>query len=146
MPEIKKILCPVDFSEATDKVVAYCRILAQGLGAEVLALYVAPRMNRYAELYVETEDLQKVVQSIVGGAKDKMKSFVTEQLAGIKAEGRVVVGYAPEEILNTIRDEKVDMVVMGTHGRRGINHILFGSVAEKIVKSSPVPVMTVRPV
>ncbi len=146
MREIKKILCAVDFSEATTTVGEYCRMFAEKMDAEVLALYVAPRMNRYAELYVEQRDLEKVVQSIASGAQEQMKVFVEKQLSGVKSTGVVRVGYAPETILQVVKEEKVDMVVMGTHGRRGINHVLFGSVAEKIVKSSTVPVLTIRPV
>lgn len=145
MAEIKRILCPVDFYDASEQVASYCRLLAQKLGAEVVALYVAPRMNRYAELYVEQGDLERVVSSIVKGAKEKMETFVSEHFPGLSARGEVRIGYAPEEILQAVTDEQADLVVMGTHGRRGINHVFFGSVAERIVKSAPVPVLTVRP-
>jgi nucleotide-binding universal stress UspA family protein len=57
----------------------------------------------------------------------------------------VVTGYAAEEILLMVEEEKADMLVMGTHGRRGIDRILFGSVAEKVVKSAKCPVVTIRP-
>lgn len=145
MPEIKKILCPVDFYDPAGTVAEYCSLLARALDAEVLALYVAPRMNRYAELYVEHEDLEHVVESIVTGAKQKMEQLITKHFSGLRAQGVVRIGYAPEEILKAIEEDNVDMVIMGTHGRRGINHVIFGSVAEKVVKSSPVPVTTIRP-
>ena len=64
---------------------------------------------------------------------------------GVKAEGRVLVGYASDEILKKAREEECDMIVMGTHGRRGIDRLIFGSVAEKVVKNSTVPVLTIRP-
>jgi nucleotide-binding universal stress UspA family protein len=59
--------------------------------------------------------------------------------------GKVLTGYAAEEILAAITNEKADLLVMGTHGRKGIDRILFGSVAEKVVKSATCPVLTVRP-
>ena len=145
MAAIKRILCPVDFYDASEQVAGYCRLLAEKLGAEVVALYVAPRMNRYAELYVEQADLERVVFSIVKGGKEKMEAFVSAHFQGLMAKGVVRIGYAPEEILQAVTDEQADLVVMGTHGRRGINHVIFGSVAERIVKSSPVPVLTIRP-
>ena len=74
-----------------------------------------------------------------------MEDFVAEHFQGVKATGKVVNGYAAEEILNLTATVGADLIIMGTHGRKGIDRILFGSVAEKIVKSSPVPVMTVRP-
>jgi nucleotide-binding universal stress UspA family protein len=58
----------------------------------------------------------------------------------------VVTGYAAEEILGVAEGEDADMIVMGTHGRKGIDRILFGSVAEKVVKGAKCPVLTVRPV
>ena len=61
----------------------------------------------------------------------------------MKAE--VVVGYAAEEILSLAENEDADLIVMGTHGRKGIDRILFGSVAEKVVKNSSRPVLTIRP-
>jgi nucleotide-binding universal stress UspA family protein len=70
---------------------------------------------------------------------------VSENFADINASGRVVTGYAAEEILDVAEAEKVDMIIMGTHGRKGIDRILFGSVAEKVVKSASMPVLTIRP-
>ena len=57
----------------------------------------------------------------------------------------MLIGYAAEEILSRAREEKADLIVMGTHGRKGIDRILFGSVAEKVVKNADMPVLTVRP-
>ena len=74
-----------------------------------------------------------------------MESFVAENFVGVEAKGQVLIGYAAEEILNRAREEKVDLIVMGTHGRKGIDRILFGSVAEKVVKNADMPVLTVRP-
>ena len=63
----------------------------------------------------------------------------------LPAKGQVLIGYEAEEILNRAREEKAELIVMGTHGRKGIDRILFGSVAEKIVKNADMPVLTVRP-
>jgi nucleotide-binding universal stress UspA family protein len=57
----------------------------------------------------------------------------------------VEYGYAPEKILETAREVAADMIIMGTHGRRGVDRIPFGSVAEKIVKTATIPVLTIRP-
>ncbi|MBO4369276.1 MAG: universal stress protein, partial [Desulfovibrio sp.] len=64
---------------------------------------------------------------------------------GVDAQGQVLIGYAAEEILNRATEENADMIVMGTHGRKGIDRILFGSVAEKVVKNARIPVLTIRP-
>ena len=73
-----------------------------------------------------------------------MDECLKKNFAGTKASGKVVIGYAPEAILDMARAFDADMIVMGTHGRKGTDRIIFGSVAEKVVKSSPIPVMTVR--
>ena len=70
---------------------------------------------------------------------------MTENFEGVDAKAEVVVGYAAEEIITIAEKEGADMIIMGTHGRKGIDRILFGSVAEKVVKNSPVPVLTIRP-
>ena len=57
----------------------------------------------------------------------------------------MLIGYAAKEIINRAHEENVDVIVMGTHGRKGIDRILFGSVAEKVVKNADMPVLTVRP-
>jgi nucleotide-binding universal stress UspA family protein len=74
-----------------------------------------------------------------------MQQFVAENFEGVDAKAEVVVGYAAEEIISIAEKEGADMIIMGTHGRKGIDRILFGSVAEKVVKNSPVPVLTIRP-
>ena len=65
--------------------------------------------------------------------------------AGVEVEADVVVGYATEEILAAADKYNADIIVMGTHGRKGIDRILFGSVAEKVVTQSKIPVLTIRP-
>ena len=63
----------------------------------------------------------------------------------MSAAGLVVTGYPAEEILKVAADRKADMIVMGTHGRTGIDRIIFGSVAEKVVKTAACPVLTIKP-
>ena len=82
---------------------------------------------------------------IVSGAEKSMSEFVAQHFAGVDARGVVVVGYAAEEILAVAEKEQVDLIVMGTRGRKGIDLILFGSVAEKVVKNAACPVVTIRP-
>ncbi len=145
MSQVKKILCPIDFSEATDFVTEFAAATAEAFQAELILLYVAPRMNRYADLYVPVQDLTKVVESVVSGAKEKMQTLLGSAFKHVQASGRVVVGYAPEDILVAAEKENVDLIVMGTHGRRALDRIIFGSVAEKVSKNARIPVLMVRP-
>ncbi len=145
MVEIKKILCAVDFSEHSDVVADYARTLAEKLGAKILCLYVAPSLSEYLGFHVPPSSIENFVGEIVTGADKTMSDFVDEHFAGVDCEGKVMTGYAAEEILETAKKEKADMLIMGTHGRKGIDRILFGSVAEKVVKSASCPVLTIHP-
>ncbi|WP_457572291.1 universal stress protein [Desulfovulcanus sp.] len=148
MAEIKKILCAVDFSEISSKVADYAQTLAKSLGASVKVLYVAPSLSQYVGFHVPPTSIESFVGEIVTGAEKTMDVFVQEnftEMAEKDVDGKVATGYAAEEILNFVEQEGVDLIVMGTHGRKGIDRILFGSVAEKVVKGAKVPVLTIRP-
>lgn len=145
MADIKKILCAVDFSDYSPAVAEYANMMAKCTGAMVEVLYVAPSLSQYVGFHVPPSSIESFVGEIVTGAEDTMNAFVKEHFEGLDTVGKVVTGYPAEEILATIESEGCDMVVMATHGRKGIDRILFGSVAEKVVKSSAVPVLTIRP-
>jgi nucleotide-binding universal stress UspA family protein len=74
-----------------------------------------------------------------------MEEFIKEHFKGINVTSKIISGYAAQEIINYTHTHNMDLIVMGTHGRTGIDRILFGSVAEKVIKTSDVPVLTVRP-
>ena len=74
-----------------------------------------------------------------------MEKFVAENFSGVKASGKVITGYAAEEILHYATEIDADLIIMATHGRRGIDRILFGSVAEKVVKNAVQAVLTIHP-
>ncbi|MBQ7457367.1 MAG: universal stress protein [Desulfovibrio sp.] len=145
MKEIKKILCAVDLSEHSKEVAEYAATLATQCNATVLVVYTAPSLSQYVGFHVPPNTIENFVGEIVSGAEQSMQSFVSENFPGIEAKGQVLIGYAAEEILNKANEEQVDMIIMGTHGRKGIDRILFGSVAEKVVKNATIPVLTIRP-
>ena len=145
MKNIRKILCAVDLSEHSKLVAEYAATMAKSLNASVLVVYTAPTLSQYVGFHVPPNTIENFVGEIVSGAEESMRNFMQENFAGVEASGVVLVGYAAEEILNRAREEHADMIVMGTHGRKGIDRILFGSVAEKVVKNADMPVLTIRP-
>ncbi len=145
MVDVKTILCAVDFSESSAKVAEYAKTLASKLGTKLIVLYVAPSLSQYVGFHVPPNSIESFVGEIVAGAEKTMESYLDEHFADVEVVGKVVTGYAAEEILNVAEAENVDLIIMGTHGRKGIDLILFGSVAEKVVKSSTRPVLTIRP-
>lgn len=145
MKPIKKIICALDLSQHSSLVAEYAVTMAKSFDAEVTVIYAAPALTQYVGFHVPPSSIENFVGEIVAGAEKTMQDFVAEHFQGVKAVGKVVNGYAAEEILNMVENSDADIIIMGTHGRKGIDRILFGSVAEKIVKSAKIPVMTIRP-
>ncbi len=145
MPTIKNILCAVDFSEGSAQVAEYAATLAKATGAGIDCVYVAPSLAEYVGFNVPQAALDTFVGDVVASAETTMNDFVTEHFKGLPTRGRVLTGYPAEEILKAADADKTDMIVMGTHGRTGFDRILFGSVAEKVVKTATCPVLTIKP-
>ncbi len=142
---ISKILCCVNLAEDSSLIANYTRKMAISMGAEVLCLYVAPTLRQYTGFHVQPQTIGHFVEEITSAAQQKMDNFIAENFDGVKAEGKVEVGYASEVILDLSEKEHCDLIVMCTHGRTGLDRILFGSVAEKVVQKSVVPVLSLRP-
>lgn len=145
MPVIKKIICAVDLSQHSALVADYAMALAKGLGAEIHVVYAAPSLTQYVGFHVPPSSIESFVGEIVAGAEKSLDGFVAEHFKDQAVRAKVLNGYAAEEILAYATSINADMIIMGTHGRTGIDRILFGSVAERVVKSAPMPVLTVRP-
>ncbi len=145
MKEIKKILCAVDLSSHSKTIADYATTFAKLTGAEVLVVYTAPSLSQYVGFHVPPNTIENFVGEIVSGAEKSMDGFIAENFPGIVAKGHVLVGYAAEEIVEKAEEEKVDLIIMGTHGRKGLDRMLFGSVAESVVKNARQPVLTIRP-
>jgi nucleotide-binding universal stress UspA family protein len=145
MASITTILCAVDFSEGSPRVAEYAATLAKATGAQILCVYIAPSLAEYVGFNVPQAALDSFVGDVVTSAGETMDAFVAEHFQGLPVKGLVLAGYPAEEILAAAAEHQVDLVVMGTHGRTGIDRIIFGSVAEKVVKSALCPVLTVKP-
>lgn len=144
MAEIKKILCPVDFSEISPKVAAYSQSLSGVLDADVHVIYVVTGFDQYGTL-TKLVFGESMLSEIVTGAEKAMDTFIRDNFSMKNVTAKVLQGYVPEEILNYAEKKDIDLIIMGTHGRMGVDRIVFGSVAEKVVKTSKIPVVTIRP-
>ena len=146
MKDFSKILFPVDLSDVSPKIAPWVLATAQKYDAEVYLLFVARRFDQYAGLSVPIEAIENIENEIITGAEASLDEFATNYFKAYpKCKTKVVQGDAAEEILNFIASEKVDLVIIGTHGRKGIERVLFGSVAERVIKMSPAPVMSINP-
>jgi nucleotide-binding universal stress UspA family protein len=145
MQAFKQILFPVDLSEASPKIVPYVREMAEKFEAEVHLLFVARILQHFTSIYVPHPSIYKFEEELKKGAEKKLQEFIEEYFKDSPCKAKVILGDAAQEVLNYIQSEGIDLVIMGTHGRKGLEHIIFGSVAERVVKHSPVPVLTVNP-
>jgi universal stress protein A len=138
------ILVPLDFSASADQALDFAMILARKLPARLTLLHVihiiplgiADGGTSLPLAYIET------LEADVRTNLETYRKRVTE--AGIEAEVMSVHGIPFQSIIDVARHKQVDMIIMGTHGRTGLKHILLGSVAEKVVRLAPCPVLITR--
>jgi len=145
--KIKRILVPVDFSKQSRKALDYAIELARPTAAQVVALFVVE------PIYYAEPDLAGAVGSTVGGLLEQQRSGAEKQLARLRArlakrciKLRTLLqeGTPYQAIVDTARTIKADLIVISTHGRTGLSHLLMGSVAERVVRTATCPVLTIR--
>lgn len=146
MEQVQKILFPIDFSESTEKYIPWVLTFAKKFEAVVYLISVTPDLSNFASFYAPHASIKGFQKEITEGAEKKMREFIALHLKGIpKVETRLPSGKADEKILEVAKQEKVDLIIMGSHGRTGLERTIFGSVAEKVIKNAPCPVLTIRP-
>ena len=145
MLSIKKIVCPLDLSDLSPRVAAYAVAMARAFGSEILVIYVAPSVNQYAVMDIPPQSIELFTEEVSTKAAKHMGKVTTELFAGIKVETKVLSGSPAEEIIKVAREVNADLIVMGTRGRKGVDLLVFGSVADKVVKNTKIPVLTVHP-
>lgn len=143
--KIKKILVSTDFSTHSLAAVEYARVIATKFGAEIILLHV---VNTVPVPGVTSLDPNKgrLVRKMERKALKELKAFAIEHLKGMRNLELVLsTGVPYEEIVRIATNEGVDLVVISTHGRTGLAHVMIGSVAERVVQYSPMPVLAVKP-
>jgi nucleotide-binding universal stress UspA family protein len=138
MTAMMKILVPIDFEEASDVALTYGRSLAKAFGAELHVLHVME--NQFLRLSF------KSAAAIEAGIANRVAERLTpEDRASLHAVTALRMSdVPPDEIVQYAVLEGIDLIVMGTHGRERTSHVLMGSVAEKVVRMAPCPVLTVH--
>ena len=146
MSFIQKILIPTDGSEYSRYATEYATKLSRELKAGlVLASVVDVRYDMY-DAYSEVHSvvqIEEIIREQVTKSLDQRAAELAEE--GYKVKKILKVGDVIHELLEIIQSEGIDLVVIGTHGRKGFSHFLLGSTTEKLVRSAPCPVLTVRP-
>jgi len=146
MKTFRNILVPTDFSEYSLAVCDYLYPLTRRDEVGVHLLFVVP--DPVNEVYYSGfgADPAYVLQDAIERADKELQIFIEHRLRDFQNVRRAVRhGEPSREIVRYAREEKIDLVLMATHGRTGLSHVLMGSVAEKVIRHSPIPVLTVKP-
>ncbi len=145
MLEIKKILFPVDFSESVEDLVPYALSLVQKFAADLYVMTVTTDMSSFATFYAPHSNIQGFQDEVYKGAEKKIDALLRHLKDAPKVETRIVKGNPAEQIIETVKKEGIDLIVMGTHSRTGLEKTIFGSVCDKVIKSAVCPVLSIPP-
>ena len=147
MLEIRRILFPVDFTENSSKILPYVLSVSEKYDGMIYLLHVVEDLPKWdSGFYIPHIPWDQYQEEALKGAGKALERVCEEQLQGCPNVKKMVLSGDPaQEILKAIETEAIDLVIMGTHGRKGLEHVFFGSVAENVVKQSSAPVLTINP-
>ena len=150
MKNIRKIICPVDFSEPSDAALRYAVDLADHFSAEIVLLHAINQIDptpspSYTLTHHVMEQIPQIMQQMTENAYDALKKLIANHIADrVPARYVVEIGDPATRIVKTAEAEQADLIVIATHGRSGIKGFFFGSVAEKVVRTAGCPVLTMK--
>ena len=146
MIEINKILFPLDLTQNSSKILPYVLSISKKYNSLVYLLHVVQDLLKFGGFYIPHLSLRQYQEEALKGAEKNMEKVCKEEFQGCPNFQRKIISGDPDaQILKTIETEGIDLVIMGTHGRKGLEHTILGSVAENVVRKSPVPVLVINP-
>jgi nucleotide-binding universal stress UspA family protein len=143
MIQIRRIVCPTDFSPTAGRAVAYAAEMARTFGAELTLLHIVPEMNYPLRSFGMASAFPHLHEELHKRADDELQK-VKASIADAKVNTMLRDGEAHMQVLECAKAIGADLIVIGTHGYTGIKHAVLGSTAEKVVRLSETPVLTVR--
>ncbi|NQU08466.1 MAG: universal stress protein [Candidatus Abyssubacteria bacterium] len=146
MIKIEKILFPTDFSEHSKHAFTYALSFAKEYGARLYMLHVIEDVQYLANAYMFDVPMMPSFADMEQNRQKEMEEFIEREVAdaSVSVEKVIKHGRPFVEIIQMAREENVDLIVIATHGRGGLEHVLFGSTAEKVVRKAPCPVLSIR--
>ncbi|MCX7990829.1 MAG: universal stress protein [Proteobacteria bacterium] len=144
--KLNKILCPIDFSEYSEKAVSYAKELAKTFNSKLYIMHVIYEPAEFTGFYVPHISFDKIKTEIKSGAQKLMDDFISKNLKDFSNyEVIVTLGDPAEEIVKFSDEKEIDLIVIGSQGKKGLEKVVFGSTAEKVVKRANCPVMCIKP-
>lgn len=144
-PTIKKVLVPIDFSDYSKSALKYAVNFAKSFSAEIVLIYVVEPV-----IYPPDFSMGQIAMPSINAewdvrAKEELQKLAISEIPGESVVKTIIKTGKPfVEIIETAKEENVDLIIIATHGHSGVEHILFGSTAEKVVRKAPCPVLTLR--
>jgi len=143
--EIKKILFPIDFSEGSINALPYAVDMVKHYGARLYMIHVIHDLIAVSGLHIPHISVDEIYKELAAVAKKELEEFGETERQDVKnVEYAILRGVPYEEILKFVDKNNIDMIVIGTHGRKGLDRVLFGSTAERVVRNASCPVLTAR--
>ena len=146
MKAIEKILFPLDFAESYDTLLPWVSTFVAKFDATLYVLFVTQDLSSFASFHVPHGNIQSFQEQAEAAANKEMAATLKEHFQKFpKLESRVLTGDPAAKILELAKKEKIDLIIMGAHGRKGLERVFFGSVADAVVTGAPCPVLTIHP-
>lgn len=144
-PDIKKVLVPIDFSDYSKSALRYAVNFSKQFNAEMILIYVVEPVVYPPDFSMGQIAIPSVNVEWDKRAKEELDNLAASDIpSDVKVKKIIKTGKPFVEIIDTAADEDVDIIIIATHGHSGVEHILFGSTAEKVVRKAPCPVLTLR--
>jgi nucleotide-binding universal stress UspA family protein len=145
MKPINKILTAIDFSENSEYAFDYALTLAKQFDSQLTLLHVINEPVDLRGFYVPHISFEQLEKEIEEGAEKMMAKFCSSKMGDFtNFTTSIVTGIPYEEIIRSAREAAASLIVLGTHGRTGLDHLIFGSTAERVVRGASCPVLTIR--
>lgn len=149
--DVKRVITPIDFSDNSLLIARSAAYITGKFQASLHLVFVVQNFEDYSGFFIPQMNMPNLEEELFSGAEERMQSFCNEHQESLTEYGikelnyKVFMGDVAEQIINYSEEVNGDLIVMGTHGYKGLEKIMFGSVADKIVRSAKCPVMTINP-
>lgn len=141
---INNILAPIDFSDYSKNALKYAVEFAKEFNAKLFLIYVVEPMIYPADFSMGQIAIPSTDIDLHARAEEELKNLAKSIDASLKVETIIKTGKPFVEIIETAKEKDIDLIIIATHGHTGVEHLLFGSTAEKVVRKAPCPVLTLR--
>ena len=146
MLQVRNILYPLELSKISPMIVPWAELMAQQFGAKLHVLHVVPGLEFMGVAFASEALIERDFPLMIEKTRPWVENFCAEHFKAVKPEVIAVLSGSPaREIVKYAEENGIDLIVMGTHSQAGLERQLFGSVADKVTRTSPVPVVTVPP-